>query len=250
MGFAAIIVGDEILSGRRADRHLGKAIELLGARGLDLAWASYLGDDRQRLTETLRRTLAGTDVVFVFGGIGVTPDDHTRQAAAAALGVPLELHPEARREIEHRFGQEVTRERLMLGEFPRGSVIVPNPYNRIPGFSVGHHFFLPGFPEMAWPMMAWVLDTRYAHLHHVARRGEASVIVHFNSESRLLDLMERIEADWPGVRVFSLPASAGTAPRPQIELGVKGDPDQVAPAMEAIRLELARRSIAWDEPRE
>lgn len=248
MGFAAIIVGDEILSGRRADRHLGKAIELLGARGLSLAWATYLGDDRERLTETLRRTFAGADVVFSFGGIGVTPDDHTRQAAAAALGVPLELHPEARREIEHRFGQEVTRERLMLGEFPRGSVIVPNPYNRIPGFSVGHHFFLPGFPEMAWPMMAWVLDTKYAHLHHVDRRGEASVVVHFNSESRLLDLMERIEADWPSVRVFSLPASAGTAPRPQIELGVKGDPDQVAPAMEAIRLELARRNIAWDEP--
>ncbi len=215
MGFGVIIVGDEILSGRRADRHLAKAIELLAARGLELAWATYLGDDRGRLTEALRRSFAGADAVFSFGGIGVTPDDHTRQAAAAALGVPLELQPEARREIEGRFGAEATRERLMLGEFPRGAAIVPNPYNRIPGFSVGQHFFLPGF-----------------------------------SESRLLDLMERIEVDWPGVKVFSLPASAGTAPQPQIELGVKGDPDQVGQALEEIRRELARRNIRWDEPPE
>jgi molybdopterin-biosynthesis enzyme MoeA-like protein len=250
MGFGILIIGDEILSGRRADKHFAKAIELLAARGLELAWAAYLGDDRERLTETLRRTFAGADAVFSFGGIGVTPDDHTRQAAAAALGVPLELHPEARREIEGRFGAEATRERLMLGEFPRGAAIVPNPYNRIPGFSVGEHFFLPGFPEMAWPMMAWVLDTRYAHLHHGARRREAALIVHFNSESRLLDLMERIEADWPGVKVFSLPASAGTAPGPQIELGVKGDPDRVERALDEIRRELARRNIRWDEPPE
>ena len=94
-GWGAIIIGDEIMRGKRQDKHFGRAIEILAARGLHLDWVAYLGDDRARLTEALRRTLAGDDVVFSFGGIGVTPDDHTRQAAAAAAGVALQLHPDA-----------------------------------------------------------------------------------------------------------------------------------------------------------
>ena len=89
--FGIIIIGDEILSGKRADKHLPKVIELLGARGLQLAFANYVGDDPARITATLARAFAGAresgDVVFSCGGIGATPDDHTRQCAAKALGV-------------------------------------------------------------------------------------------------------------------------------------------------------------------
>jgi molybdopterin-biosynthesis enzyme MoeA-like protein len=91
--FGLIIVGDEILSGKRADKHLPKTIELLGARGLPLAYADYVGDDPARITATLARAFAAAresgDVVFSCGGIGATPDDHTRQCAAKALGVEL-----------------------------------------------------------------------------------------------------------------------------------------------------------------
>src|SRR5574343_1715783 len=97
--FGAIIIGDEILSGKRQDKHFARIAEMLGARGLRLSWVDYLGDDRQRLTETFRRTMAAGDVVFSCGGIGNTPDDHTRQAVAMALGVDLALHPE--RSEEH-----------------------------------------------------------------------------------------------------------------------------------------------------
>lgn len=93
MGFGIIIIGDEILSGRRRDEHLSKLIALLRQRALMLDWAQYIGDERARITETLKRTFASDDIVFVTGGIGATPDDHTRQCAAAALGVPLVLHP-------------------------------------------------------------------------------------------------------------------------------------------------------------
>lgn len=247
MNFGAIVIGDEILSGRRQDRHFARAREILAARGLELAWCTYVGDDRQRLTDLLRLTFASGDIVFSFGGIGVTPDDHTRQAAAAALGVAIELHSEAKGEIEARFGADVTPERLMLGEFPRGARIVPNPYNRIPGFACGSVHFLPGFPEMAWPMMEWVLDTWYRHLQHRVRRVERSLVVHYNSESKLLDLMQRIEREYSGVRVFSLPSSLGTSKQPQIELGAKGDAEQVDAALGAIRVELALRGIAWEE---
>ncbi|MBP6762154.1 MAG: competence/damage-inducible protein A, partial [Thauera sp.] len=144
MKFAALIIGDEILSGRRSDKHLAKLIELLGARGLKLSWARYCSDDLAQLTATLRQTFASGDVVFCFGGIGATPDDRTREAAGAALGVELALHPEAEAEIRARFGDEITAERLQMGVYPLGSEIVPNTYNRIPGFSIREHYFTPG----------------------------------------------------------------------------------------------------------
>ncbi|MGI9133628.1 MAG: molybdopterin-binding protein, partial [Rhodoferax sp.] len=96
MDFGLVIIGDEILSGKRADKHLAQAIDLLGARGLTVAYAHYVGDDPQRIRATLAQAFASADTLFSFGGIGATPDDHTRQCAAQALGVGLELHPQAR----------------------------------------------------------------------------------------------------------------------------------------------------------
>ena len=249
MGWRAIIIGDEIMRGKRQDKHLGRVIEILAARGLHLDAALYLGDDRKRLTAALAASLATQDVVFSFGGIGATPDDHTRQAAAAALGVPLLLHPEAEAEIRARFaatGVEVTRDRLALGEFPAGSRIIPNPYNRIPGFSSAHHHFFPGFPQMAHPMLEWVLDTHYRERFHSQAEAEAAIIVWEGGEGLLLPLMQRIEVDYPGVRVFSLP-SFGTSEIPRhIELGVRGEPMQVAAALDEICLEVARLGLAWE----
>lgn len=247
MGFGAIIIGDEILSGKREDRHFAKVIELLKARGLALDWAQYLGDDRARLTETLRRTLAGDDVVFCFGGIGITPDDHTRQAAAAALGVGIVLHPDAGREIRARFGDETTPLRLKLGEFPVGSEIIPNPYNRIPGFSLRQHFFFPGFPVMSWPMLEWVLDNRFRHLHHAVARVEKSIIVYEGNEGSLLELMNRITAAYPRAALFSLPSFGGEGVRRHVELGVRGEPESVERAMKEIRAEVTKRGLEWGE---
>jgi molybdopterin-biosynthesis enzyme MoeA-like protein len=247
MGFGAIIIGDEILSGRREDKHFARVIELLRARGLALDWAHYLGDERTRLTETLRRTFAGDDVVFSFGGIGITPDDHTRQAAAAALGVGLALHADAEREIRARFGDEATPLRLKLGEFPLGSEIIPNPYNRIPGFSLRQHFFFPGFPVMAWPMLEWVLDTRFRHLYHAVARAEAAIIVYEGNEGALLELMNRITAAYPKASLFSLPSFGGEGVRRHVELGMRGEPESVARAMEEIRAEVSRLGLEWAE---
>src|SRR5215212_3424347 len=185
-----VIVGDEILSGKRADKHMPKVIELLGARGLQLAWAEYVGDEPTRITATLRRAFDSGDVVFSCGGIGATPDDHTRQCAAKALGVELELHPGAEALIRERM-QDIAREqgapyeadrpdnihRLNMGVFPKGARLIPNPYNKITGFSVDDFHFVPGFPVMAWPMMELVLDQHYRHLLRDQVYLEKSVIV-------------------------------------------------------------------------
>lgn len=234
--FGAHVIGDEILVGKRQDKHLGFLIGALAKRGLRLAWCEYLGDDPQRLTEALRRSFASGDVVFSFGGIGATPDDHTRQCAADALGVRLELHPDAEREIRGRFGAEITPQRLQMGEFPRGAAILPNPFNRVPGFSVREHYFVPGFPQMAWPMTEWVLDTKYRQLFERDRWAEASILVYEAGESQLVGVMQEIGARYPGVKVFSLPSMGADGSRRHVELGVRGEPGQVAAAIEGIRV--------------
>lgn len=250
MVFGAIIIGDEIIRGKRADKHFAKVIELLEVRGLHLDWSVYLGDDRRRLAATLSLSLKTQDVVFCFGGIGVTPDDHTRQAAAAAAGVPLTLHPEAEAEIRARFaetGTEATKDRLQLGEFPASSRIIPNPFNRIPGFSLGNHHFFPGFPQMAHPMLEWVLDNLYQERFHRVPEAEQAIIVWEGNEGALLGLMRHIEAVYPGVSVFSLPSFGDAVRRRHIELGVRGDPAQVATAMVEIRAEVSRLGFQWEE---
>ena len=248
MPFGLIIVGDEILSGKRTDQHLPKVISLLAARGLSLSWARYVGDDRSRITEALRHAFASGDVVFSCGGIGATPDDHTRQCAAAALERPLALHPRARELILERM-RDMARERgvawepdrpdnvhrLNMGVFPEGAQIIPNPYNKIPGFSVGDVHFVPGFPVMAWPMIETVLDQRYAHLYGTQRQTERSVIVFGAMEAALTPLMESIEAAHPPVKVFSLPSVDHPQWGRHIELGVKGPADTTVAAYAALR---------------
>ncbi len=247
MNFAALIIGDEILSGKRVDRHFAKIAGLLSARGLRLSWVEYLGDERPCIVYTLKRSFATGDVVFSFGGIGNTPDDHTRQAAAEALGVDLVLHPDAEREIRARFADDITPQRLLLGTFPRGVAIVPNPFNRIPGFAVRDHYFLPGFPQMAHPMAEWVLDTYYALLFNQRPViDKAFLLTGPNAyESALLGLMERIVAAYPDLRLFSLPSIGPDGQRKHLELGVEGAEVRVDQALEEIRQEIERRGIAW-----
>ena len=236
MNFGLIIIGDEILSGKRRDQHLPKVIELLAARGLALSWARYVGDDPVRITAVLADAFGSGDVVFSCGGIGATPDDQTRQSAAAALGRPLALHPQARDLILQRM-RDIAAERglpyepdrhdnvhrLNMGVFPEDAEIIPNPYNKIAGFSVGSVYFVPGFPVMAWPMIEWVLDERCAHLHHLGARLEKSVIVFVAMEATLTPLMEALEARFDGLKVFSLPSVDHPQWGRHIELGVKGE---------------------------
>lgn len=235
MKFGAFIIGDEILVGKRQDKHFAFLIAALAKRGLRLAWAQYLGDEPERITAALRRSLDSGDAVFSFGGIGATPDDHTRQCAAAALGVRLCLHPEAEREIRGRFAGEVTPQRLAMGEFPEGSAIIPNPVNRIPGFSLGEHHFVPGFPQMAQPMVEWVLETRYRALFDSQKWEEASILVYQAGESQLIFAMESIEKRFPRVKAFSLPSMGADGSRIHVELGVRGDPGEVGDAFTALR---------------
>ena len=246
--FGAVIIGDEILSGKRTDKHFTWLAGVMAERGLRLSWVEYLGDDRARLASVFQRTRAAGDVVFSFGGIGNTPDDHTRQASAEAFGVSLTLHPDAEREIRVRFAaEEVTPQRLLLGTFPEGSEIIPNPFNRIPGFMMHQHYFVPGFPQMAHPMLEWVLDTYYSAYFNREPDVDRAILLTGDGayESALLDLMERIVASYPDLRLFSLPSLTNEGVRRHLELGVAGQAVRVEQALQEMIVEVDRRKLAW-----
>ena len=212
-----IIIGDELLCGKRHDRHFNYVMERLIPLGWQLAWVSILPDDEERLVEQFRRSLSEELPVFCFGGIGATPDDLTRQSAAKAAAAPLIRHPDAIAEIEAHFGEAAYPNRVRMGELPQGSRIIPNPVNRIPGFSLHRHHFFPGFPELAWPMFDWVLSNEYGEAPIPLQ--ERVVTIRGMGESQLLGLMEEIRDRYPQVKLFSLPH---LLPEPMIELGVRG----------------------------
>ena len=114
------------------------------------AWPGRI--PRGRPTAVDRRvecSFASDDVVLSFGGIGATPDDHTRQCAADALEVPLTLHPEAEREMSARFGGELTPQRLRMANSPRDARSSPIPSTAFRGSRSGSIISCRGFPR--WP---------------------------------------------------------------------------------------------------
>jgi len=125
-----------------------------------------------------------------------------------------------------------------MGEFPQGAQIIPNPFNRIPGFGIRQHWFVPGFPVMAWPMIEWVLDTHYTALFNLAPQAERSLLIFETPESQIVPLMEAVEARFTQVRAFSLPSVGdgrdGRPARRHIELGVKGPAELVGEAFALI----------------
>lgn len=260
MTIGLIIIGDEILSGKYTDRHFSNVIKLLGQRGLQLGWARYLGDEPASITAVLKETHAAGDIVFCCGGIGSTPDDYTRACAAEAFGRPLVLHPEARKEIDKRI-REVAEDpehpdyrspdnirRLQMGEFPEGSAIIPNPVNHFPGFSYGTHYFVPGFPQMAHPMIEWALDTYHKDLFHTAEQSELVVNVPGAMEARMTPLMEKITADFPLVKLFSLPHIGPERSDNYVEVGVKGLKENLRPAFDALLKGLADLEARYELP--
>jgi molybdopterin-biosynthesis enzyme MoeA-like protein len=238
------IIGDEILSGKREDKHLTQAIHILKARGLTLSWAEYLGDDPNRMVASFKRSFASDDIVFSFGGIGATPDDYTRQAAADALNVPIVRHAGAVAEIEAQFGEGAYPKRVIMAEFPQGADLIPNPVNRVAGFSIHNHYFVPGFPQMAHPMVEWVLDTHYSHLFNQIEYLEESIIIADGIESQLIDLMNEILKKYPEIKIFSLPK---LRPNRQVELGAKGKPEQVKLAMQDLKTGVSNIGFVWHE---
>ena len=197
-----------------------------------------LPDDPDVLTAHLRYSMGRPEPVFVCGGIGATPDDYTRACAAAAAHVDLVRHPEAVQLIEDRFGAAAYPHRILMAELPAGAELIPNPVNQMPGFALARHWFLPGFPSMAWPMAEWVLEQQFWRclpLH------ETAVLVRGVSESALIPLMQRLMREYPELKHFSLPHLGAD---PHIRFGFRGR-EGLDDAMFALREALDAAAIQY-----
>ena len=248
--FGLLLVGDELLSGRRADQHVPKTIELLAARGLTLSYVHMVGDARADIAAQLRSSLASGDVVFSCGGIGATPDDLTREAAARAFDRPLTRHPEAEARIVAQFGNDALPYRVLMADLPQDCGLIPNPINNVPGFFLHDCYFMPGFPQMAHPMLDWVLNTHFAHAGD-PDYAEAALWVWDASENQLLELMRDFEQTYPALKLFSLPIlPSETQPRRRIELGLKGARPLLQAAMQALHDRLTAQGFAVSSSKE
>jgi molybdopterin-biosynthesis enzyme MoeA-like protein len=255
MKIHGIIIGDEILNGNRTDKHLSNLIQALKKRGLSLHSTQYIGDDLTSIVNALKHSMhlyGGThDIVCCFGGIGATPDDKTRQAAGLAFNQPLLLHAEAKACITQRiqqmqlegkapldFNHPDNMHRFTMGEFPEQAKIIPNTYNLIPAFYVGNHYFMPGFPIMAWPMLDWILDTHYAAFHHTHTEKTMHGYVLQMPEGQLSPILFEAERLFPDIKTYSLPSfgiennnqntnvdanQPDYLTKPHIEVGVKSN---------------------------
>ncbi len=235
------IIGDEILSGRRVDKHFAHAISYFGGLGIEIHRVVYLGDDRDMLVDHFRKVRLSSAVMFSFGGIGATPDDLTRQAMAVAHDVEMLRHPEALGLIESRFGEAAYPNRVLMADLPEGAQLIPNEFNQIPGFSMGEIYCLPGFPEMAWPMMDWVVRTYY----QLPRNRDFQfrfLVVHDVRESELINLLETVQGRFPDARISSLPRFPAEGVW-QTELGVRGAGAVVGEAFELLEKSLVEAGL-------
>lgn len=228
VSFELLIVGDEILSGKRKDSHLSAVIELLAERGLELRRVAICGDEPHDIAAVIRSAREAGSVLFSCGGIGATPDDQTRHAAALAFDRPLAFHPEGVALIEARYGAAARPQRVRMAEFPEGAALIPNPVNQVAGFSLDHCHFVPGFPDMAWPMLRWVLDQHYADRVQAPMTEYRLRISGGPTEGDYVTLMEACLRKFPGLRLSSLPKRGRKPGEGEIEFGFRGAEAQPA----------------------
>jgi molybdopterin-biosynthesis enzyme MoeA-like protein len=200
--FYSVIIGTELLNGRREDRHFPVVNTALLKRGWEHKGNFVISDDPAFMEDIFRLIRKDENsVMFCFGGIGATPDDYTRQVAAEVFTHgELEIHPEGRRILEEKFKDQLTERRLQLVNFPKGAGLLTNVVNRVPGFYVdARFFFVPGFPQMAHPMIMEALERFYPKGREKFRQS----ILIGTSEGHLLGLMDRIP---PSLEFSSLPS--------------------------------------------
>lgn len=242
IGFGLIVIGSEILDGRIQDKHFENTQRLVRERNHTLRYSMILVDDPVLILEKLKWAMKRPEPFFSCGGIGATPDDYTRQCAAKAAGVSLDFHEEGIEILENRPGFEMTPSRIKMVEFPKGSVLVPNPVNQIPGFSIANGYFIPGFPSMAEPMTAWIMDTYF-------EAGKATVsrtlILPGAKEADLVPIMEDFTRTHPNVAFSSLPKFVGEGT--EVHLGLSGLPDDFEEGLRDLVESLEQQGIGWVE---
>jgi molybdenum cofactor synthesis domain-containing protein len=200
---ALVVIGDEILSGRTQDKNVAQIALWLNDHGIRLAEVRIIPDDMERIAATVNELRAAHDYLFTTGGIGPTHDDITVDAIAAAFGVPVIVHPEARKILEDYYRDRpgaLTESRLRMARTPQGAELLANPSSGAPGVRLGNVFILAGVPHIAASMLAALTGKLEGG------RPVVSVTVGARApESDVADLLRETEEAHPGVAIGSYP---------------------------------------------
>jgi molybdenum cofactor synthesis domain-containing protein len=201
---ALLVIGDEILSGRTQDKNIAQVAAWLNQQGIRLAEVRVVPDDRQRIAGAVNALRTTYDYLLTTGGIGPTHDDITVDSIAAAFGVPVVVHPEARRILEAYYETRggVTDARMRMARVPDGAELIPNPLSGAPGVKMQNIYILAGVPSIAANMLE-ALDGKLE-----GGRPMVSVTVGaYAAESEVADLLRETEAAHSGVAIGSYPFS-------------------------------------------
>jgi molybdenum cofactor synthesis domain-containing protein len=199
---ALVVIGDEILSGRTQDRNIAQIATWLNVQGIRLGEVRVVPDEQARIVDAVNALRASNDYLFTTGGIGPTHDDITVDSIAAALGVPVVVHPEARAILERYYADKggVTEARLRMARVPHGAQLIRNQLSGAPGIRLGNIFILAGVPHIC----AGMLDALTGTLE--GGRPLVSVTIGaWAAESEIADLLRLTEEANEGVAIGSYP---------------------------------------------
>jgi molybdenum cofactor synthesis domain-containing protein len=197
-----IVIGDEILSGRTQDKNIAQVATWLQVQGIRLAEVRVVPDVEARIVEAVNALGAAYDYLFTTGGIGPTHDDITVDAVAAALGVPVVIHPEARALLERYYESRggLNEGRLRMARVPEGSELIPNRMSGAPGIRRGNLFLMAGVPHIT----AGMLDALTGQLE-----GGAPLLSEtlgcWVAESEVAELLRQVEGAHETCQIGSYP---------------------------------------------
>ena len=199
---ALIVIGDEILSGRTHDKNIAQVASWLQVQGIRLMEVRVVPDVEERIVEAVDALRTAHDYLFTTGGIGPTHDDITVDAVAAALGLPVVVHPEARRILEDYYATRggITEARLRMARVPEGAELIPNRMSGAPGIKIGNLHLMAGVPHIA----AQMLDALTGTLEGGAPLLSETIGC-WVAESEVADLLREVENAHAGCSIGSYP---------------------------------------------
>ncbi len=195
-----LIIGDEILSGRTQDKNLAWLADYLGKLGIQMAEVRVVPDIQEKIVAAVNALRGEYDYVFTTGGIGPTPDDITAEAIAAAFSLPYEFHSDAKKILEHFYGDQINEARYRMAKMPRGAQLIDNPVSHAPGFYVENVFVLAGVPKI---MQAMMLDIDRV-LVRGAVRHQLSFVTHLREGQISATLVDGMK-EFPDISFGSYP---------------------------------------------
>lgn len=197
-----VVIGDEILSGRTQDKNVAQIALWLNVQGIRLSEVRVVPDVQERIVEAVNAIRTGYDYCFTTGGIGPTHDDITVDAIAAALGVPVVVHPQARAVLEKHYEARggLTDSRLRMARVPEGADLIVNRMSGAPGIRIGNVFILAGVPHIT----AGMLDALTGTLEG-GKPVVSGTVGCWVAESEIADLLRETEKAHAGVAIGSYP---------------------------------------------